>query len=354
MSAKFKYYYFLFILFFTINLHAQSPDAYYFDAFSQIKSMLSDSTSLDFPKAVFLTESAYFENQLNQEVFDNNIRFCTSICRGIIASGNIVYPEKDKDIASAQCAVFLFMTDTIPVQTDKGIVAHTPFQYNFDDYAGQKDWSNMFVSTLIQTKKGNCHSLPYLYKMIMDEMGYDCYLALAPNHIYIKAQNKRVGWYNIELTCGDFPTDAWLMASGYIYTDAIRNGIYMKPLTDKESVCLCLVDLAQGYQAKFGVEDGSFILKCCDIALTYFPNYINALLLKAETLTALHKQSIPYSEDSKQLFSQMNEIYTQIYDLGYRKMPKGMYLNWLKTLSTQDVNYRMKSLIVKQNEILQN
>ena len=35
------------------------------------------------------------------------------------------------------------------------------------------------------------------------------------------------------------------MASGYIHTDAIRNGVYMKALNDKESIALCLVDLAQ-------------------------------------------------------------------------------------------------------------
>ena len=43
----------------------------------------------------------------------------------------------------------------------------------------------------------NCHSLPYLYKIIMDELGYEWHLALAPNHMYIKTNNKKVGWYNI-------------------------------------------------------------------------------------------------------------------------------------------------------------
>jgi hypothetical protein len=312
--------------------------------------MLLGTEPLDFRNAVFLTENAFWENELNINAFDNTILDYASICRGIIKFGNIIYPEKDKDIATAQCAVFLFMTDSIPIQEDREIFIHTPFEYNFDDYAGKKDWSSMFVSTLILTKKGNCHSLPYLYKMIMDELGYDCHLALAPNHIYIKAQNKRVGWYNIELTCGDFPTDAWLMASGYVHTDAVRNGIYMKALSEKESIALCLIDLAQGYQVKFGVEDGSFILKCCDTALSYFPNYINALLLKAETVTALHKQTTPDSEESKKLLTQMNELYAAIHKLGYRKMPQGMYLNWLNSVGMQTTNYRMKSLFRNNNE----
>ena len=345
----FRYYFLIYYCLFPFILQGQNIRQFYFNSFSEIGSMLSGDSPLNFKKAVFSSETSFWENELDQKTFEEIIGNYVAVCKGVVNSGDIIYSEKDKENATAQCAVFVFMTDSIPIQANQGIIIHTPFEYNFDDYAGQKDWSNMFVSTLMLTKKGNCHSLPYLYKMIMDELGYECFLALAPNHIYIKVQNKRVGWYNIELTCGDFPTDAWLMASGYIHTDAIRNGIYMKPLTEKESVALCLVDLAQGYQAKFGMEDGSFILKCCDTALTHFPNYINAMLLKAETLTALHKQAEAGSEEANHLFSQMNSIYTQIHDLGYRKMPKGMYLNWLKTLNTQDVNYRMKSLLIKED-----
>jgi hypothetical protein len=305
--------------------------------------MLDGKDVVDFQRAVFITENAYFENQLSEQVFDYTIESYTSFCRGIIQSGNIIYPEKDTDRATAQCAAFTFITDSVPYQTPDGVKNHAPFAYNYDDFAGQKEWSSMFVSTLMQTKKGNCHSLPYLYKMIMDKLGHKSYLSLAPNHIYIKAQNNRVGWYNIELTCGDFPTDAWYAASGYIHTDAIRNGIYMDTLSTKQSVALCLVDLAQGYQAKFGRDDGSFILRCCETALKHFPNYINAMLLKAETLAALYK-----ANENSELLTQMNELYSEIHRLGYRKMPPDMYLNWLKSSGTQTTNYRMKSLLEKR------
>ena len=313
---------------------------HYAEAYDDIASMLNGIDTLDFSHAVFITENAFYENELSVKSFYNIIGYYASICRGIAQSGDIDYTERDKDIAMAQCAVFTFMTDSIPVTTAKGIVVHPPFTYNHEDFAGQKDWSNMFVSTLMQTKKGNCHSLPYLYKMIMDELGYESHLALAPNHIYIKANNKKVGWYNIELTCGDFPTDAWYAASGYIHTDAIRNGIYMRALSDKEAVAMTLVDLAQGYQAKFGIEDGSFILKCCNTALEHFPNYINAMLLKAEILTELYRES-----NDEELFSQMTELYTNIHKLGYRKMPQQMYANWMNSLSTEDRNQGIKAIL---------
>ena len=330
-------------LFFSIFVKGQLISAYkyYFDTYKSIESMLSGADTLDFQRAVFSVENAYFENQLDKDAFDNVIYDYSGWCRGIMQSGNIQYPEKDTERAAAQCAVFVFMTDTLPFITPNGVENHLPFRYNFDDFAGQKDWSNQFVSTLMETKKGNCHSLPYLYKMIMDKLGYKSYLALSPNHIYIKAQNNRTGWYNIELTCGEFPTDGWFIASGYIHLDALRNGIYMDTLSQKKSVALCLVDLAHGYRAKFGVQDGSFILKCCETALKHFPNYINALLLTAETTVELYQQN-----PNKELLSNIENQFVYLHQLGYRKMPSDMYLNWLNSMGLSAANYMQKSLIL--------
>lgn len=330
----------LLILLLIIDLTCNAQEIPYINAYFKIKNMLSDESSLSFREAVFTVENAYTENQLNEFVFDEVIDFYTQICKELAVNGSIEYIERDKEIAMSQCATFIFMSDTIPITVrDKGSI-HTPFTYNHEDPLGQKNWSNMFVSTLMETNIGNCHSLPYLYKIIMDELGYKSHLALVPNHIYIKANNKKVGWYNIELTCADFPTDAWYAASGYIHTDAIRNGIYMRALSDKEAVAMTLVDLAQGYQSKFGIEDGSFIIKCCDTALEYFPKYINAMLLKAEILTELYRES-----NDEELFSQMTELYANIHKLGYRKMPQQMYANWLNSLNAEDRNQGVKAIL---------
>lgn len=329
-----------------VKTQAQAQEStsqrYYRDTFGEINKMLNNNDTLNFSKAVFLTENAYCDNNMVITDFNEYIEICSFLSREIAKSGNIEYAEKDKDSAMSQCGVFIFMTDSLSMVTNEGIAIHSPFTYNNEDFAGQKDWSSTFVSTLMRTNKGNCHSLPYLYKMIMDELGQECHLALAPNHIYIKAKNDKVGWYNIELTCGDFPTDAWLMASGYIHLDAIRNGIYMRALSDKEAVSMTLVDLAQGYQAKFGVGDGRFMLQCCDTALEHFPNYINALLLKGEILTELYRQS---PDDAR--MEELTTLYTTIHELGYRKMPKEMYSKWLGSLNKDNTDQRMKSILIK-------
>lgn len=328
------------ILFVSVTATSQNKKNDYQQALNDIKAMLDGNNIVDFKKAVFITENAYLDDELSNNSYNNVIGFYSSICKGIAESDAITYVESDKEAVIMQCATFIFFTDSVPITVKDEFATHPPFSYNHTDFAGQQDWSNMFVSKLIQTYQGNCHSLPYLYKIIMDELGYKSHLALAPNHIYIKANNKKVGWYNIELTCGDFPTDAWYAASGYIHTDAIRNGIYMRALSDKEAVAMTLVDLAQGYQAKFGIEDGGFILKCCDTALEHFPKYINAMLLKAEILTELYRES-----NDQELFSQMTELYTNIHELGYRKMPQQMYMNWVNSLSTEDRNQGIKAIL---------
>lgn len=329
---------FLFITMISLSAY---PQAAYYREQLRLANMLNGRDSLDLQKAVYAVENAYYNGNLNKEAFDRQIDMYAEFCKRILLSGDVRYDGKgDERSAMAQCAVFVFMTDTIPMQMGDTVVGHLPFEYNFDDYSGREDWSNMFVSRMMKTKRGNCHSMPLLYKMIMDRLGEECWLALAPNHMYIKARNQRAGWYNIELTCADFPTDAWLTASGYIHLDAIRNGIYMDTLSVRQSVALCLTDLAQGYLHKYGIRNGSFVMQCCDTALAYSPNYINAWLLKAHVLSRFYQK-----EGKLELKQEMDKLYTKIHELGYRKMPQEMYLSWLYSLNEYSNEYRIKKIV---------
>jgi hypothetical protein len=220
---------------------------------------------------------------------------------------------------------------------------HLPYSYDFDDTWGNSDWTKMFVSKLMLTGNGNCHSLPYLYKILADESDVPCYLAFAPNHIYVKTYSQQTGWYNTELTSATFPTDAWIMASGYVSLDAVRNGLYMDTLSDRQAVANCLVDLAQGYQRKYGYENPEFVIKCCNTALLYHPENVNAMLTKAEAQkyciqlqmkkhNAKKIQDIFFDNEIKTMYDDMEETYVRLHESGYRRMPEDMYLQWLNLL----------------------
>lgn len=339
------------------TLCAQSNQEIYEKAFEKINCMLNGSCPSSFKEAVFTVENAYFSNQLDKTLFDNKILFLAEVTKQLISSRQLIYDFQDKAEVAKYAALFTVITDSIQLETAEGKKAYLmPFTYDFNDIWGYKQWSNMFVIKLLDTKKGNCHSMPYLYKILADEIGAQAHIAVAPNHFYIKHRSKASGWYNTELTSGIFPVDAWLMASGYIHLDAIVNKLFMEALSDKQMLALCMIDLAKGYEKKLGLlATHEFILKCTEAALQHYPRYINAMILKAETKKkefdglmkkygAKYPVDIFYNSEAKSLFDEMTALYSQIHELGYRKMPEEMYLDWLVSLKAERSKYENKEI----------
>jgi len=330
-------------------------DEDYNKAFAEMKEMLEQPEKLSFKRAVFLTENAYLKDSLDYPTFCKQVSVLAKIAKQLSIENKLIYDFEDKSKVEIYAGTFHLITQGFKYQKDTSVYQYQPFVYDFTDFDGKNDWTQMFVTKLLQTHSGNCHSLPFLYKILVEENNEKANLALAPNHIYIKHQIKKGGWYNTELTSGIFPIDAWLMASGYIKLEAVQNGVYMKALSDKESIATCLTDLAQGYQKRFGTRNGEFILQCCELVLQNFPNYINALLLKAETEKFIIDATMQKNntQDTKLLFSNpkvkalfddMNKTYATIHKLGYRKMPDKMYAEWLLSLKTEKEKYQNKSL----------
>lgn len=324
-------------------------DEYYERAYAELLGMLNGDQELDFKRAVFITENAYLEERLSYSGFEESINTYRTICELIAEQESLYYNGDDYRTVSTHASVFRFMTDTtfIPLN-DTNLLMHAPFTYNFDDYAGKKDWTNTFVSKLMYSEQGNCHSLPILYKLIVEGMGEKAWLAFAPNHLYVKLYNKKVGWYNMELTSGNFPVDAWLMSSGYIHLDAIRNGIYMDTLSQKESVALCLVDLAQGYKAKYK-KNNIFVKKCCNAVLQHYPKFMVALLVRADALQEEYLMlEDKNTEKARLLLGEIETELMNIHSLGYRKMPDGDYRQWLNELQRQKEVYESSKNYIPQ------
>ncbi|WP_075343782.1 hypothetical protein [Tenacibaculum agarivorans] len=332
------------------GLPIKAQNAFFEQSYKTLTNMLKNPHTYNFKDAVLSVENAYYDGGLNVNDVDNQIQILKELSQNVKKSRTLKYNERDKKRINTYASVFTIFKDSIAVYLNHEKLMYYPFTYNFDDPFGRKNWDNMFVSKLLTKKSGNCHSLPYLYKILVEEMGETAHLALAPNHIYIKQRSKKDGWYNTELTSGIFPIDAWLMASGYIHLDAIKNSVYMKALNNQESIALCLVDLAQAYNKRFPYNDGKFVLRCCNTALKYFPKFINAMLVKSEAKRKQIEQflsnkraSFPEDifkyEESTFLFKDMQKQIKEIHSLGYRKMPEQMYLDWLVSLKKEKTKY---------------
>jgi len=313
----------LFLLIVGITRGMDIPESYR-NAYEEILSMLAGKREMNFEKAVFVSENAYFNGNLSYSEFQTDLDKIEVQLNKFIS---------DKNISSyktcGQYAIFNYMTNS------NNYNEFSSYKYNFEDFMGDSDWSNMFVTTLLHTKKGNCHSLPLLFKILSERLNSESFLALAPNHIYIKHLSEEGSWVNVELTNPSFPSDGWIMSSMAISSEAVRNGVYMKPLSAKESIAMCMLDLANNYIEQNGYD--VFVEMCAENVLKHFPNNMYAIILKSNYLGELHKQENNYSIKIK-YENKLLALYTKADSLGFQSMPKEQYEAWVKEFEKEKNN----------------
>jgi hypothetical protein len=141
------------------------------------------------------------------------------------------------------------------------------------------------------------------------------------------------------------------MTSGYVTVDAVRSGIYMDTLSDRQAIALCVLDLAKEYEHQTHNYYDSFIIKCCDLSLQYFPLNVQAILLKAETLKRVYeKQNLAKSTQAKGTYDQMQALYIKLLDLGYQEMPEKMYQKWLRSIEKEKTKYSRSTVTLSEEK----
>ncbi len=247
------------------------------------------------------------------------------------------------------------MSDTLSVKDPitGNIITHYPVHYDFDDPFGDQDWTKMFVTKLIATNYGQCHSMPLLYLIIANEIGAKAYLATSPSHTYIKYRNNRE-WKNVELTNGHMSTDAFVMGSGYIKSLALKNHLYMDTLSEKQTIADIMEDLSKGYYIKYGFD--GFVLKCLNSALQYYPSSWYGLGQKSDYYTVRFQYIVKQANEkgyttphqvlsipeARNAYNQMHAMYDQIDNIGYEQMPPAAYEDWIKSMDVQKRNQQVE------------
>lgn len=230
-------------------------------AVDEMTEMLNGTKPLSFKRAVFLTENAYYDGKLNWTEFCNDIDQVRTKINQMIVAKNL---QRFK--TAGNWAIFTYMTDSIPENN------FHPYTYDLENFMGDKDYESFMVSSLLKTRKGNCHSLPFLYKILADEVNVEAFIATAPMHVFIKHKDEKQQWWNLELTSGTFSRTSFIMESFNVSDAGMESGLYMKPLSDKESVALCLNDLLVYYDKKTGIYYDDFVHKTYTEGLKVYPN----------------------------------------------------------------------------------
>lgn len=212
------------------------------------------------------------------------------------------------------------------------------------------------------TNSGQCRSLPLLYLILAEEIGAEAQLAYSPRHTYIKVKDNTGKWYNIELTNGMMTTDAFILQSGYIKSEALRNKIYMQALNENQLLSLMFCDLAQGYAKKYCYDD--FVQNIISMAIQLDSTNIYAQTLKSNILTIRfdyishqlgiteqnYMQKIAQYPVARQALVVRNKQYEKIDNLGYQEIPFEAYEKWLNSLNEASNKQQSERICVDLNK----
>lgn len=243
-------------------------DAAFEEAYAELLNMFNGKTTYSMKRAEFLVENAFYDGKLNYKEFCHDIDSVVNVLKQFISINNL---ERYK--TAPNYAIFEYFTKPSIMNGNK------KFTYDFEDPLGENNFSVFFTSRLLRTHKGQCTSLCLLYKILCDELGGHSALAFAPMHLYVKHIGEDGKWVNVELTHGGFVRDIWMIESLNISTEAIRNGIFLCALSDKENIGFMLMQLSRAYQHKYKSYD-YFVQRSIDTVLNQLPNFSNALVMK--------------------------------------------------------------------------
>ena len=349
-------------LFFTITGNAQTDSRQYFiQAKAEIEAMLNGKQPLDYERAVFITENPYYDNQITyqdfQEVLNENQFYIGRLIKQVNQTSK-PNPKKNflvsADSAKTNCdrlvanySIFKYITDTIIFKVDSFLLIHYPYTYSHKDPLATDNWENSQVLHLLssQDRSGNCNALTSIFKIYSLRLNSYANLCTTQGHIFLSHADENGIYYNVELASKAFPGTGSIETLTHTTDEAARNGIAMRELNLKQSVGLCLINLAKGYQYKMNIKADNFMLQCAELALKHDSLNLNAMLLKAEVLEEMvlskHKpfEQIKTTKD----FSVYQNYIKKLYNLGYREMPADMK-NILIAGIAKDTNY--KALLV--------
>ncbi len=323
---------------------------HYLNAYNEFQKMLKSEDELSIKKAVFLTENAYYENTLSYEKMEyiiGNIKF---LCDYQMKNNNLPNSDLAKNLV-----IYQIFADTVGLwdESQKQMLYHYPFKYDFKDYRGDTIWENQFVTKLLMTESGQCHSMPLLYLIIAEEMETQAWLAYSPKHTYIKFKTGQNTWQNFETTNGMLTSDAFVIQSGYIKSEAIVNKVYMDTLSKKQTIAHCLLDMAKGYELKYGYDN--FYLQSVELALEYHPNNVVGLMMKSNYYNALwyyvktqqdNLGGIPEGEleKTKEIYINAKGSYDYVQEIGYADMPEEAYIKWLQSVNKEKSNNKYNTI----------
>lgn len=301
--------------------------------------------SFSITKAVYLSESAFYDKSAlpPYQQFENAIRKRAALVRQILKKESL----SENDNLSVNYAIQkLFSQDNEYYDSTTGneyLVKR--LRYDFDDYMGDKDWTKMYVTKLLHTGSGQCHSLPLLYLCIAEQLHAKAFLSLAPNHSFIQYFDKKGNKFNFETTNANLVSETWLAQNTFVTATAIKNKTYLDTLSSRMLLAQCLGDFLLSYFAKMQHYD-DFSNETTRQIQHLYPGNIVALMEQANLaytkfqIALASAGSPPESEYSHfpnlyDAYNNYNFCRQRVEQTGFQRMPTEAYQKWLNSLDLE-------------------
>ena len=164
-----------------------------------------------------------------------------------------------------------------------------PFQYDLSDPLGEKPASRKLIRYL-ETRRGNCVTMPILFLLLGERLGLKMTLAEAPLHLFVKYTDDDGSTWNLEATSGaGFTRDLWYRQKLPMTDKAVANGVYLRPLSREETVAIMASFLVEHHLATGEHEKAIAI---ADVILRHYPNSAYVLAKKGTAYYRLLQRDV--------------------------------------------------------------
>ena len=152
------------------------------------------------------------------------------------------------------------------------------FGYDDDDLHVTK-LSNKFINGYLATKKGSCITLPMMYVVLAERLGFPIYASRLPYHFFVRyISETEISNFqeNIEATNGgSYVPDKEYRKTFLVPEKPVKNGVYLRTLSKKEYIASLLLISSNEWIARKDIEKAKYYL---DLSMKYDSTFSSAIM----------------------------------------------------------------------------
>jgi len=166
---------------------------------------------------------------------------------------------------------------------------HRPFTYDLSDPLGEKP-ANRLLQRYLDTRQGNCITMPILFLALGQRLGLKMTLAHAPLHVFIKYTDDAGSTWNLEATSGGgYTRDLWYRQKLPMSDEAVAKGTYLRALGHEGAVALIASFLVEHHLAEGQFEAA---ISTADVILQHYPDFAYLLVKRGSAYGALLRREL--------------------------------------------------------------